>query len=257
MRVTIVHPFSLLLMAGVAGAMFLGLPGQAQDDLTLPNRGEAPEIQSMNWINSETPLRLEALRGRVILLEFWTYDCINCIHTLPTIEGWQQTYADAGLQVLGIHFPELSWERDFQNVYAATQRLNVTYPVGIDNDGATWRAYGQRYWPTIYLIDREGNIRYTRFGEGGYEQTEQAIQALLAETTLTPETTPAPLGLDYLTPDTVLNVRAAPGTDSRLIGAIQPGMSFVILGEQDDWYEISYNDGTGFVSGEFVTRHDS
>lgn len=222
----------------------------------MPDRGAAPEIKSLNWINSDVPLRLADLRGSVVLLEFWTFDCINCIHTLPHVEQWYQDYRDQGLVVLGIHYPELRYERDLQNVRAATQRLNVTYPVGIDNDGATWNAYNQRYWPTIYLIDKQGQIRYLRIGEGNYEATEAAIQALLAETPASAPSTAEPaMALAYLTPDTVLNVRAAPGVDSEQIGAVDPGMALVILGEQDGWYQISYNDGVGYVSGDYVTVH--
>lgn len=142
---------------------------------SLPNRGVAPEIQSLAWLNSDVPLRLADLRGQVVLLEFWTFDCINCIHTLPYIEQWHQTYQDQGLQVIGIHYPEFGYERDLQNIAAATQRLNVNYPVGQDNDGLTWRAYSQRYWPTVYLIGKQGNIRYVRIGEGAYEQTEAGL----------------------------------------------------------------------------------
>ena len=120
------------------------------------------------------PAATAALRGSVVLLEFWTFDCINCIHTLPHVEQWYQDYRDQGLVVLGIHYPEFGYEHDLQNVLAATQRLNVTYPVGIDNDGATWNAYNQRYWPTLYLIDKQGQIRYLRIGEGNYEATEAA-----------------------------------------------------------------------------------
>ncbi len=133
----------------------------------------------------------------------------------------------------------------------------MTYPVGIDNDGATWNAYNQRYWPTLYLIDKQGQIRYLRIGEGNYDATEAAIQALLAEADEPALSTElSATALTYLTPDTALNVRAAPGVDSDQIGAINPGMALVILGDQDGWYQISYNDGVGYVSGDYVTVHD-
>ncbi len=222
---------------------------------SLPNRGVAPEIQSLAWLNSDVPLRLADLRGQVVLLEFWTFDCINCIHTLPYVEQWHQTYQDQGLQVIGIHYPEFGYERDLQNISAATQRLNVNYPVGQDNDGLTWRAYSQRYWPTVYLIDKWGNIRYVRIGEGAYEQTEAAINDLLAETYIddsaadTTDEDP----LRYLTTDVVLNVRNGAGISNGQIGAISPGMAFVILDEQDGWYQIRYNDALGYVSGDYVS----
>jgi thiol-disulfide isomerase/thioredoxin len=247
--------------AGIVGVLtvnevsFYAMLSQQEVDVSnLPDRGAAPEIESLAWLNTGTPLRLANLRGSVVLLEFWTFDCINCIHTLPYVEQWHQTYRDQGLVVTGVHFPEFSHERDLQNVSAAVQRLNVTYPIGLDNDGATWGAYGQRYWPTIYLIDKQGRIRYVRFGEGGYEQTEAAINVLLAEP-YTAEN--APLNVDdpisFLTPDVALNVRSAAGIDQPQIGSISPGMSFVILGEADGWYQIRYSDGVGYVSSEYVT----
>jgi uncharacterized protein YgiM (DUF1202 family) len=219
----------------------------------LPNRGAAPELQNRGWLNTTTPLQLADLRGQVVLLEFWTYDCINCIHTLPTIQAWHDTYATQGLQVLGVHFPEFAYEHDLQNVRAAIERHGLTYPVTLDNRGLTWDAYGQRFWPTVHLIDKQGNIRYTAIGEGNYARTEAAIQALLAEpytadATATPTAAPA-----YLVATEVLNVRSGAGIDQPLIGAIDPNMAFVILAEQNGWYAIEYGDFTGYVSGEYVT----
>ncbi|MEQ8676808.1 MAG: SH3 domain-containing protein [Aggregatilineales bacterium] len=221
---------------------------------SLPDRGVAPEIQSLAWLNSDVPLRLEDLRGQVVLLEFWTFDCINCIRTLPYIEQWHQTYQDQGLVVIGIHYPEFNYERDLHNISAATARLNVSYAVGQDNDGLTWRAYNQRYWPTTYLIDKRGNIRYLRIGEGNYQQTEAAINDLLAETYVgTVADTIDEDPLRYLTTDVVLNVRNGAGISNGQIGTILPGMAFVILDEEDGWYQIRYNDDLGYVSGEYVT----
>lgn len=222
---------------------------------SLPNRGAAPEVRSNTWLNSDKPLRLESLRGHVVLLEFWTFDCINCIRTLPYVESWYQTYKDQGFTVLGIHYPEFNYEHDLQNVRAATQRLNVTYPIGIDNEGITWRSYNQRYWPTMYLIDKAGNIRHFQIGEGQYAQTEQNIQDLLAET-YTPDAAVAASDFSYVTPNIDLNVRGGAGTDHALIGAVNPGMAFVVLNSENGWYQISYNDGVGYVSGEYVTLHE-
>ncbi|MFN8450485.1 MAG: redoxin domain-containing protein [Anaerolineae bacterium] len=249
---------SLLYTSAVVTVVSIlaGTLALAQENSNLPRRGSAPELRSLTWLNTDTPLRLEGLRGKVVLLEFWTFDCINCIHTLPYVEAWHQSYHDQGLAVIGIHFPEFGYERNLDNVFAATQRLNVTYPVGIDNDGATWDAYGQRYWPTMYLIDKQGAIRYTRIGEGAYDQTERAIQTLLAEPYAPPELADLPPALTYLTPDTVMNVRAAPTIDSARLGSAQPSMAFVITGTRGDWYEISYNDGVGYVSGDYVTLHN-
>ena len=148
-----------------------------------PNLGAAPEIQDDVWLNTKDnqPLRLADLRGQVVLVEFWTFECINCIHVLPHVRDWYNAYHDKGLTVISVHYPEFSFEADYNNLVDALKRLNVPYPVAQDNDGATWDAYGQRYWPTVYLIDKQGNIRYQQIGEGGYDQTDAAIQALLAE----------------------------------------------------------------------------
>jgi thiol-disulfide isomerase/thioredoxin len=146
-----------------------------------PNYGPAPELTNTVWLNTDKPLRLADLRGKVVLLEFWTFDCINCQHVIPSVRGWYEKYRAQGLVVIGDHFPEFDFERDLNNLRDALTRLNVPYPVAQDNDGATWWAYDQRYWPTVYLIDKSGNIRYQHIGEGAYDETEQAIEALLAE----------------------------------------------------------------------------
>jgi len=148
---------------------------------SLSDYGVAPEIQNTVWLNTPAPLRLADLRGQVVLLNMWTFDCINCEHVLPYVRGWYDTYHAQGLQVIGNHFPEFSYEADFKNLTEAVQRLNVRYPVAQDNDGQTWRAYDTHYWPTIFLIDKRGHLRYQTIGEGAYPQTEAAIQALLAE----------------------------------------------------------------------------
>jgi thiol-disulfide isomerase/thioredoxin len=143
--------------------------------------GIAPELNNAVWLNTDAPMRLADLRGSVILLEFWTFDCINCIRTIPYVQGWHETYANQGLVVIGNHFPEYDYEHDLENLRAAANRLGITYPIAQDNDGATWRAYNQNYWPTIYLIDKQGTIRYMHIGEGAYDRTEETIQTLLAE----------------------------------------------------------------------------
>jgi len=117
----------------------------------------------------------------VVLIDFWTYSCINCIHTLPYVTSWYSKYKDQGLVVIGVHTPEFSFEHDTSNVEQAMKGFGITYPVAQDNDYATWKAFNNLYWPAEYLIDAHGNIRYTHFGEGNYAVTEKAIQALLAE----------------------------------------------------------------------------
>ncbi len=237
-------------------ALFTALTGTASaQQNTLNNLGPAPELENLVFLNTETPLRLADLRGQVVLLEFWTFDCINCIRTLPYIQAWHETYADQGLVVIGNHYPEFSYERDLGNVMAAVERLGLTYPIAQDNDRATWGAYNQRYWPTVILIDKAGNIRYRHIGEGRYDRTESVIQTLLAEPYDAPETIAAEVpARSFITPTQPLNVRTGPGTNHQRLGTVMPGALFVVLGETDGWYEIQYDGEDGrYVSGEYVT----
>jgi thiol-disulfide isomerase/thioredoxin len=130
------------------------------------------------WINSE-PLTAEGLRGRVVLVDFWTYSCVNWLRTLPYLNAWHETYRDRGLVVVGAHAPEFGFEHDLDNVQRATRELDVGYPVVIDNGFSIWRSLDNHYWPAVYLVDRDGQLRFTHFGEGAYEETERAIQQLL------------------------------------------------------------------------------
>ncbi|WP_395822614.1 thioredoxin family protein [Collimonas sp.] len=141
----------------------------------------APEFTGIEkWLNSE-PLTMQQLRGKVVLVDFWTYTCINCINTLPYVKSWYQKYKDQGLVVVGVHTPEYPFERNTDNVKTAIKRLGVPYPVAQDNQYATWNAYHNQYWPAVYLIDKKGQVVYTHFGEGQYGQTEEAIKKLLAQ----------------------------------------------------------------------------
>jgi thiol-disulfide isomerase/thioredoxin len=145
---------------------------------------KAPEFAQVDgYINTynNSPLTLSSLKGKVVLVDFWTYSCINCIRTIPYINDWSQKYADKGLVIVGVHSPEFEFEKNYDNVKAAVQRLGITYPVILDSDHGTWNAYGNQYWPRHYLIDNQGYIRDNHIGEGGYDQTEKAIQSLLAE----------------------------------------------------------------------------
>lgn len=148
---------------------------------SLPVLGKAPELEGIDhWINSP-PLTLAGLRGKVVLIDFWTYSCINCIRTLPYVTQWWEKYRDQGLVIIGVHSPEFAFERDTANVVRATKMYKITYPVAQDNSYGTWSAFNNLYWPAKYIIDAQGNIRYTHFGEGEYSQTEKVIQDLLAE----------------------------------------------------------------------------
>jgi len=140
----------------------------------------APELQDISgWINTE-PFTLESQRGKVVLIDIWTYTCVNCIRTLPYVKSWHTKYADQGLVVIGVHSPE--FEKVRENVVDAVEEFGIEYAVVQDNDFGTWRALGNRYWPAKYLIDRDGYIRYSHFGEGAYQETEDKIRELLVET---------------------------------------------------------------------------
>ena len=134
--------------------------------------------QITHWLNSE-PLSLDQLRGKVVLIDFWTYSCINCIRTLPYVTNWYDTYKDQGLVVVGVHTPEFAFEKNITNVQKAIAQFNIHYPVAQDNDYGTWKNYQNHYWPAEYLIDKNGNIVYTHFGEGNYDVTENTIRQLL------------------------------------------------------------------------------
>jgi len=155
---------------GIAHAIGLDAPGW-----------QAPEIVGIeHWINSP-PLTLAGLRGKVVVVNFWTFDCENCQHTLPHVVGWYEKYKDRGLVVIGIHTPEFSHERGRAATEAAVNQHGIQYPVAQDNNSATWKAYGNRYWPAFYFIDANGSVRYEHFGEGRYEEAEAVIRQLLAE----------------------------------------------------------------------------
>jgi thiol-disulfide isomerase/thioredoxin len=147
----------------------------------LPVEGRMPSLDSATqWLNSP-PLTAAGLHGHVVLINFWTYTCINWLRTLPYLRAWADNYQDHGLVVLGVHTPEFDVERDLDNVRRATKDLRVTYPIAVDNDYGIWNAFGNRYWPAFYFVDAQGQIRHHRFGEGEYEQSEMILQQLLTE----------------------------------------------------------------------------
>lgn len=140
----------------------------------------AREISSSTWINSET-ISWNDLRGRVVVVDFWTFACYNCKNTLPYLKAWDQKYRAQGLVVLGVHTPELSFEKDIENVRTAVKDYEIKYPVAIDGDFANWNRYNVWAWPTWFIVDKEGYIRYSHVGEGDYDGSEHVIQQLLAE----------------------------------------------------------------------------
>lgn len=155
-------------------------PAQATENVsTLANLGKAPNFQGIAaWINS-VPLNISELTGKVVLIDFWTYSCINCIRTIPYLNGWYNEYGNDGLVIVAVHTPEFQFEKNYSNVLAAVKSFGIRYPVALDSNDATWNAYANHYWPADYLIDKSGEIRYTQIGEGDYSATETVIRELL------------------------------------------------------------------------------
>jgi len=179
--------------AGAAMMSTAGAPGQP-----LPVEGTLPSLAgATGWLNSP-PLDAQALRGKVVLVDFWTYSCINCLRAMPYVREWAERYRDHGLVVIGVHAPEFAFERNLANVQRAVKDLKVTYPVAIDNDFAIWRGFNNKYWPAHYFIDAQGRIRAHHFGEGNYAQSEQIIRQLLREAgnTLPGDDAPVAMTLD-------------------------------------------------------------
>ncbi len=154
---------------------------KSDNSLVAQDYGLAPEFNNKTWLNTDKPMKIADQRGKVVLIEFWTFECINCQHTLGAMKDFYTKYHDSGLTVMTDHFPEFPYEADVNNVRDFLAQNNIGYPVAIDNDGATWNAYSQRYWPTMYLVDKVGHIRYVATGEHDYARTEDAIKALLSE----------------------------------------------------------------------------
>lgn len=192
-QATKITPAKLIRLSGLvalgAGLLFLGfqpiynLFGFRHPAGTsgLPDEGAMPPLSGANgWLNSE-PLATEGLRGKVVVVQFWTYTCINWLRTLPYVRAWDEKYRDQGLVVIGVHTPEFPFEHDLDNVRRASKDMRVSYPVAIDNDYAVWSDFNNHYWPALYFIDAQGRIRHHQFGEGSYEQSEMVIQQLLTE----------------------------------------------------------------------------
>jgi cytochrome c biogenesis protein CcdA/thiol-disulfide isomerase/thioredoxin len=165
------------LIAQLADSSTSRQPGTA---LVAETSAMPPISGATQWFNSP-PLTNEMLRGKVVLVDFWTYSCINCLRTLPYLKAWNEKYRDQGLVIIGVHAPEFAFEKDARNVEQAIHDLGITYPVAMDNQFTIWNAYKNQYWPAHYLVDSKGNIRHQHFGEGAYQETEQMIQALLKE----------------------------------------------------------------------------
>ncbi len=174
------HPANTLpsRLTGLFRSFAHHLPGDAAE---LPVEGQLPSFAgATGWLNSE-PLTPEGLRGRVVLVDFWTYTCVNWLRTLPYVRAWDAKYAAQGLTTIGVHTPEFDFEHDVDNIVAQARALRVPYPIAVDSDYGVWRAFDNHYWPAAYIADAQGRIRYHHFGEGEYEMQEMVIQQLLRE----------------------------------------------------------------------------
>jgi thiol-disulfide isomerase/thioredoxin len=168
-----------LLAATLAGAIAIPVNTLAEEKLRV--EGDLPSFSgATGWLNSE-PLTAAGLRGKVVLVDFWTYTCINWLRTLPYVRAWGEKYKDQGLVVIGVHSPEFGFEKDADNVRRAAKDMRVDFPIAVDSDHALWRAFGNQYWPALYFVDAQGRIRHHYFGEGEYERSEMIIRQLLAE----------------------------------------------------------------------------
>jgi thiol-disulfide isomerase/thioredoxin len=181
----------LFLAAMLASAIGAPIESMAEDKIVvqqmtraavdLPVEGAFPSLSgATDWLNSP-PLTAAGLRGKVVLIDVWTYTCINWLRTLPYVRAWAEKYKNQGLVVIGVHSPEFAFEKDVDNVRRAAKDMKVDYPIAIDSDHAVWRALNNEYWPALYLVDAQGRIRYHQFGEGEYDRSERAIQQLLSE----------------------------------------------------------------------------
>lgn len=183
--------------------------------------GTAAEFKGISqWLNTAKPETLASLKGKVVLVDFWTYSCINCLRTLPHVEAWYNKYHAAGFEVVGVSTPEFAFEKDAGNVSSAIKRYKIPYPVALDNNYSTWNAYNNQYWPAEYLIDSTGQIRRTEFGEGNYDQTEKAIRTLLADTGK--KITVAPSVVADTTPHTQITPETYFGSNRSQFGYPEP-----------------------------------
>lgn len=192
-------------LGGIVTDQNVALSNCTQGGAKLENCGPAPDLRGItNWLNTpgNQPLALKSLRGKVVLIDFWAYSCINCQRAIPHVVGWYQAYKDAGLEVIGVHTPEYAFEKVPDNVRKGAADLDIKYPVALDNNYSTWTNYRNRYWPAEYLIDANGTVRHLKFGEGGYDDTEQLIRQLLADAR-PGVTLPGPVGAPDLTPKTI------------------------------------------------------
>jgi len=213
----------------------------------------APEFGGIEaWINGG-PLTMEELRGQVVLIDFWTYTCINCIRTFPFLKQWNSRYADDGLVIVGVHSPEFEFEEDYDNVVEATQNEALAWTMAQDNDFVTWRRYNNRFWPAKYLIDKDSVIRYTHFGEGGYAETEDLIRELLAEVDPNFLTNDLPLPEDQTVDPAFLIARDAEVT-RELYSGYERGEKDLLFGRGGYVQQMQYFDSKDQIANFSITE---
>lgn len=190
----------VVILAWLSSFLFTQAAAPVTNVSNLQNYGPAPGIQGISgWINSP-PLNMSQLKGKVVLVDFWTYSCINCIRTIPHLNAWYNEYGGSnGLVIIGVSTPEFAFEHNYTNVLSAVKQFGIKYPVALDNNYSTWEAYNNHYWPADYIIDKNGNIRAEQFGEGDYNQTEAIIRELLVNAgySVPSQTTNASLGVNF------------------------------------------------------------
>jgi len=214
-----------------------------------------PEIKGIAaWINSK-PLTLAKLKGKVVLVDFWTYTCVNCIRTLPYIKAWHEKYAKLGLVIIGVHTPEFDFEKDLKNVKAAAKKFGLKYPIALDNDQETWNAFSNHYWPAKYLFDKNGNLVYQHFGEGRYAETEDVIRSMLNEagknvSKIKPVVEkPRPLAL-FITPETYCGSERNSGLGSS--GVCLPDGTCIHIDPGTHERDVIYLSGEWLQTNEYL-----
>lgn len=224
----------------------------------------APELEGIRgWLNSR-PLTIAGLRGKVVLIDFWTYSCINCLRTIPHLKRWQEKYGAKGLVVIGVHTPEFGFEREKGNVERAVKELGIGYPVALDSDMKTWLAFDNNYWPAEYLIDREGYVTHLHFGEGGYTETERAIGEALG-VTMKAEDVPAGAYMFDQSPETYAGLAKNDGLGSGLAcdrkgcryadpGGHEPDVIYPDGGWEQEKEYLELKDAPGRLSYRFNAR---
>lgn len=247
----------------IAGGLGQDMPGGSSapsegsgGQLVLPVEREMPSLDGINdWLNSNPILR-DSLRGKVVLIDFWTYSCINCLRSIPYVQAWHERYRDDGLVVIGVHAPEFAFERDVDNVRASVASLGITYPVAIDNDYRVWRAFANRYWPAHYFIDAQGRVRYHHFGEGNYETSERVIRQLLTEAGRAPSDAAGPVSTSGVNAQAARDTLRSPET---YLGYWRGAAQFVSPGGQIRDRESRYTAAPmalnqWSLSGDWVVR---